>query len=291
MRIPRKVLLLGMTMAMLALIPASSAFGYSAGEKKAEKKQNARIKKLSKDLSAAKNKIREFDKTFSTQGASLTSIDTRLKTIEGAAPALIDGLGKLKTGLETAGAGLTSLKTLATSQEYGVAQVFIGATPLAGAFLTTPDIPDAVHQAQTMGTFLATGAGAITVRVAVRSAESDGTGSSLPAAHCRVTATGSGGSTTTSKPNTGLGGAPFWAINTKSALTSTDPANAGFPFGPKTSGADADNLVDLTDTSGSGNAVAPGGPGTEAASSGPGQAITVQLSCVDTSPSTTDPSA
>ena len=100
----------------------------------------------------------------------------------------------------------------------------------------------------------------------------------------------SGGSTTTSKPNAALGGAPFYGL-AKSAETSTDAANAAFPFGPKTSGTDADNLVDLTDTGGSGNAFAPGGAGTEATAAGAGARIDVQLSCVDTTPSTTDPTA
>jgi hypothetical protein len=286
MRIPRKAALLGATVASLALIPAPGALGAS----KADQAQNARIKKLSKDLTAAKKVLDSTSDNATTALTKIDNLDGRLKVIEGGVPTIIKALGDLKDGLTQAGAGLTSLKTLATSTEYGIGQVFIGATPQAGAFLVTPDIPDTVQQAQTSGTFLASGAGTIHVFVGVRSAESDGDGS-VPAAHCRVTVIGSGGSTTTSKPNAGLGGAPFWPINTKSAQTSTDAANAGFPFGPKSSGSDADTLIDLTDTSGGGNATAPGGAGTEAAAAGAGSAINVQLSCVDTSPSTTDPSA
>jgi hypothetical protein len=286
MRIPRNVALLGATVFVLAL-PASSAVAATS----ADKRQNTRIVKLAKDLNAVKTALRTAVPAQAAQLTKLESVDNRLKGIEAAAPQIIDGLGKLKTGLETAGAGLTSLKTLATSTEYGVGQVFIGATPVAGAFLVTPDIPDAVQQAQTSGTFIASGAGAITVRVGVRSAESDGDGT-VPAAHCRVTVIGPGGTTaTTSKPNAALGGAPFYGINTKSVPTSTEAANAGFPFGPKTSGADADTLVNLTDTAGSGNAAAPLGPGTEAATAAAGQTFNVQLSCVDTSPSASDPSA
>jgi hypothetical protein len=58
-------------------------------------------------------------------------------------------------------------------------------------------------------------------------------------------------------------------------MTSTDPANAGFPFGLKTSGADADQTVTFASTV----AVAAG------------DTYTVGLSCVDTTPSSTDPSA
>jgi hypothetical protein len=290
MRIPRKVALCGATMLLLALMPVASAPAYSAGEKRAEKKQNDRIKKVARDVTAIKNQIGPIAGGLPDALTKLNALDDRLKAIEGAAPAIVKGLNDLKTGLETAGAGLGKLQKLATSTEYGVGQVFIGATPLAGAFLVTPDIPDAVQQAQTSGQFLATGAGTVTVQVAVRSAENDGDGTT-PAAHCRVTAMGVGGSTTTSKPNPALGGAPFWPINTKSVQTSTEAANAGFPFGPKTSGADADSLTNLTDISGGGNAVAPGGGGTEAVTAAAGDLITVQLSCVDTTPSTEDPSA
>jgi hypothetical protein len=295
MRIPRKVVLFSATVCLLALLPASSAFAYSAGEKKSEKRQNARIGKLSKDLTAAKGSLG----ALAGLPAKLDGVDTRLKTIEAAAPQIVKGLSDLsdaakglKAGLEQASAGLNGLKTLATSQEYGEAQVFIGATPVAGAFLVTPDIPDSVQQAQVQQTYIATGAGTINVQVAVRSAESDGTGSSLPAAHCRVTVIGPGGTTaTTSKPNPALGGAPFWPIDKKSVLTSTDPANAGFPFGPKTSGADADNLVNLTDISGTGNATEPLGGGSAAATAAAGQSFSVQLDCVDVSASAEDPSA
>jgi hypothetical protein len=129
--------------------------------------------------------------------------------------------------------------------------------------------------------------GPIAVWVGVRSAESDGTGD-VPAAHCRVTVV-AGANSTTSTPNAALGGAPFYPIDAKSTQTSTAPANAGFPFGEKTSGADADNLTYLTDTEQpGGNAEAPTGtPATVSA----GQPYTVSLSCVDLSPDATNPSA
>jgi hypothetical protein len=293
----------------LTLVPATQAMAAS----KHERKQDARIVKVNKRLTAAIKRAAKTATTVATltgtvgnQAKALVDLTTltadingRLKTIEAGVPAVLDALTKLgdaatqlKAGLEAAGAGLTSLKTLATSQEYGVGQVLLGATPAGGSFVVTPDIPDAVQQAQTTQVFNAgAGSGQIHVLVAVRSNESDGDGTN-PAAHCRVTVVDDLGHTTTSKPTpagAGIGTAPFYPILTKSAMTSTDPANAGFMFGLKSTGADADHAVDLTDTTGgTGNAVAPDGtPATASVT----KSYTVSLSCVDLSPSTTDPSA
>ena len=56
-------------------------------------------------------------------------LDTRLKAIEAAAPQIIDALTKLKDGLTQAAAGLNSLKTLATSQEYENVRALFGEQP------------------------------------------------------------------------------------------------------------------------------------------------------------------
>jgi X-X-X-Leu-X-X-Gly heptad repeat protein len=223
----------------------------------------------------------------------VTGIDTRLKAIEAGVPQVLDGLAKLadaanklkdgltqlKTGLEQAGAGLTSLKTLATSQEYGFGQLLTSTggppTAEAGSFVETPDIPDAVQQAQTEQQFVAQHNGVLIVAYGVRSNESDGNGASDPAASCKVTVTNKAGTTQTTAANPNFGGLPFQPVPNKSAMTSTDPLNAGFPFGLKTNGADADQTVTFASTV----AVAAG------------DTYTVGLSCVDTSPSSTDPSA
>ncbi|MEA2480444.1 MAG: hypothetical protein QOJ07_2366 [Thermoleophilaceae bacterium] len=272
MRIPRKVVLLGATVASLALIPAPGALGAS----KAEQAQNARIKKLSKDLTAAKKVLDSTSDNATTSLTRIGDLDGRLKAIEGGVPTIIKALGDLKDGLTQAGAGLTSLKTLATSTEYGIGQVFIAGSPASGAFLVTPDIPDAVQQAQTTQNFLASAPGDITVKVGVRSAESDGTSASDPAAVCRVTVS-SGGKATTSVPNAGLGGAPFYPIGKSPQTSETETS---FPFGPIST----DVLVDLTTGS---NSTSPAGIPQATA----GAPYSVSLSCVDTSPSTTDPSA
>jgi hypothetical protein len=160
--------------------------------------------------------------------------------------------------------------------------VFIGGNPEPGAFVVTPDIPDAVQQAQVTNQFIASQAGAITLRVGIRSAESDGTSGADPAASCRVTILqeGAAPNARTSLPNPDLGGAPFWQIQNKSPQTSTDPAQAGFPFGLIST----DQTADLTTGA---NSTAPAGSPSATA----GLPFTVSLSCVDTTPSTTDPSA
>jgi hypothetical protein len=275
MRIPRKVALFGATVLMLALIPASSAFAYNASEKASEKRQNARTSKLAKDLTAAKKSMVDL-------GTKIDGVDGRLKAIEGAAPQIVKGLGDLRDASLALKAGLEGLKSLATSTEYGVGQVFIGGNPEGGAFIVTPDIPDAVQQAQSTAQFIAQQSGAITVRVGIRSAESDGTGGDNPAAACRVTIVqeGAAPNARTSLPNPDLGGAPFWQIQNKSPQTSTDPAQAGFPFGLIAT----DQTTDLTSGA---NSTAPAGSPSATA----GTPFTVTLSCVDTSPSAADPTA
>ncbi len=267
---------------------------------KTDKAQTKTIKKHSTQIKRGANAVKKIKRAARTTKDAIAALklvadraDKNAATILAVAPSILDGLNQLKAGLvaagaglsalkdglEAAGAGLNSLKTLATSTEYGIGQVFIAGAPAGGAFVVTPDIPDAVQQAQTSQTFVAGAAGVVTVLVAVRSAESDGDGT-IAAAHCRVTVV-TGGNSTTSIPNAALGGAPFYAIADKSPQTSTDPAEAGFPFGPIPS----DVLVNLTAADNSANPT--GTPATAVA----GVPYTVSLSCVDTSPSTSDPSA
>jgi hypothetical protein len=273
--------------AAVSLFAVSSASAYSAGEKRAEKKQNTRIKSALKGVNAQALVNNEQVKELTSLRTLAEGTDARLKVIEGAAPQIIDGLGQLKTaaeqlkaGLETAGAGLNSLKTLAGATEYGIGQVIVlepAPNPQEGSFVVTPDIPDAVQQAMTTQEFVAQQAGALAVNFGVRSAESDGTGSSDPAAFCKVTLTNEAGATQTTAPNPSLGGVPFQPVDTKSKQTSTEAANAGFPFGQKSGAPDADVMTLFNPTT----------PVPVAA----GDTYTVGLSCVDTSASASDPSA
>lgn len=283
----------------ICLIPAGVASAATAGaaSAKSEKKQNKRIaantkriKKVAKAtakvataVSALTTKVTDDSARIDSVKAGVDGINAQIATIVPAVTKALtdlqDGLLKLKEGLETAGAGLNSLKTLATSQEYGFGQLLTSTggppTAEAGSFVVTPDIPDAVQQAQTTQQFVAQHNGVLIVAYGVRSNESDGTGASNPAALCKVTVTNEAGQSETTAANGAIGGLPFQPVPDKSKMTSTDPANAAFPFGLKTTGDDADHTVTFQSTV----AVATG------------DTYTVGLSCVDTSPSASDPSA
>jgi hypothetical protein len=293
MRVSRIATCLALAAVTMLLVPAVGSArpnaenevsaAYTKKERRAERRQNARITSLNRRLATTRRALAAVRTAQGTQGTELTSLrtlaegtDARLRVIEGAAPQILQGLTDLKAGLEKAGAGLESLKALATSTEYGIGQVIV-LTPTpqaqAGSFVETPDIPDAVQQAQTTQQFVAQHTGNLGVLYGVRSAESDGTGASDPAALCKVTVTNEGGTTETTAANPGLGGLPFQPVPTKSKQTSTAAANQGFPFGLKTSGDDADQTV----TFASSVAVTAG------------DTYTVGLSCVDTSASADDP--
>jgi hypothetical protein len=235
---------------------------------RANNHQRAQIAEVTNSLGAAVEKLTGLDATLT----NLTPIVTKALTD------LQAGLVAVGNGLTTVGNGLVSLKTLATSTEYGIGQLVVltpGPAAEAGSFLVTPNVPDDVQQAQTQQQFIAQHTGNLAVSYAVRSTESDGTGAANPAALCKVTVTNAGGTTQTTAANPALGGLPFQPVNTKSPTTSTDPANASFPFGLKTVGPDAD----VTQTFVSTVPVAAG------------QTYTAALSCVDTSASKDDPSA
>jgi hypothetical protein len=285
----------------ISLIPAGAAFAQNVGtaSAKSEKKQNQRIarqaksiKKVAKATTKVATAVSALSTKVTDQGAQIDAVKAGVDGINAQIAAIVPavtkaltdlqaGLLQLKAGLETAGAGLTSLKTLATSQEYGFGQLLTSTggppTAEAGSFVVTPDIPDAVQQAQTTQQFVAQHNGVLIVAYGVRSNETDGTGASNPAALCKVTVTNEGGTTETTAPNGAIGGLPFQPVPNKSAMTSTTTANAGFPFGLKTdnTASDADQTVTFASTV----AVATG------------DTYTVGLSCVDTSPSASDPSA
>jgi hypothetical protein len=258
----------------------------------AEQAQNHRISRVIAQARATALRVASVAQTLGNTNKALVDlattvngIDGRVKNIEAGVPQVIDSLTKLgaaaqalKDGLTQVGAGLTSLKTLATSTEYGFGQLVVlspGPNAEAGSFIETPDIPDSVQQAQSTQQFVAQHTGNLAVAYGVRSAESDGTGASNPAAFCKVTVTNKTDTTQTTAANPSLGGLPFQPVNNKSTLTSTDPANAGFPFGLKQSGPDADQTTTFVSTV----------PVTA------GDTYTVGLACVDTSASATDPSA
>lgn len=270
----RRGLLAVLLAVALFAVPLTATSGAS---KKSEAKQNSAIKKNKRAIKKANAAIKSLRKVAKGLNTRTASIDKRVKTIEAAVPLVTSALTQLKNGLTAAGAGLNSLKTFVTSDEYGFGQVLVAQPAVAaeaGSFIETPNIPDDVQQAQTSQQFTAQHTGTVVVAYGVRSNESDGTGAANPAAVCRVWVS-KGTTLDQTAANAGLGGLPFQPVPTKSAMTSTTPANAGFPFGLKTSGADADQTTNFTSTV---NVAA-------------GDLYTVGMSCVDTSPNPNDPSA
>src|SRR3954454_139671 len=139
MRKRRNVALLLAVVVGMMLVPAMSASAAS----KHEKKQNAAIGKASKAAARALNRIAALTTVVGDQTKSLADlqtltngIDGRLKFIESAAPALVQGLTDLKNGLlalkAPTEAGFAKVTTALTSTEYGIGQVTIGGTPAPG---------------------------------------------------------------------------------------------------------------------------------------------------------------
>lgn len=289
----RRITLVLAAVAALCLVVAIPASAAKKGSK-TDRAQNKALKAYGKAIKKNAKSIRGQSKSVKTLNNSAKSLNSSIKSLKEIAdradkssaaitagvPTIVKGLTDLKTGLLAAGAGLTQLKTLATSQEYGIAQMIVlegGTTPnpQEGSFLETPDIPDTVQQGMTTQQFVAQQAGTLIVAYGVRSNEKDGTGASDPAAACKVTVTDEEGGTETTAPNAALGGVPFQFVNTKSSLTSTVAGNEGFPFGLKTVAPDADVTQNLT----------------TALPVVAGETYTVGMSCVDTTPSPTDPGA
>lgn len=244
------------------------------------------INKLTTDLGAIGRRLAAGEGSISLLlGAApqlITAVQKLGTEVPPALQALKDGLTALNNGVQTQIVpNLQKLGDFVAAPEYGFGQVVLVqpgpiAIPQPGSFVVTPDIPDTVQQAQTTQQFVASGGPAgVAVLYGVRSGETDGTGAALPAAHCKVTVTNENGDTATTAANPAFNGLPFQPVNTKSALTSTAPQNAGFPFGIKQTGDDKDN----TTTFNSGVVVSDG------------DTYTVGLSCVDLSPDANNPKA
>jgi hypothetical protein len=211
-------------------------------------------------------------------GDGLLALKTGVETL---AAATTGGFAEVSAGFDEVEAALTDIGDFLGATEYGFGQVTIGANAQGGSFVVTPNIPDDVQQAQTHQRFVAQHSGDLNVLYGVRSNENDGTGASNPAAHCKVQVTNEDSSeTAATAPNVGLGGVQFQPVNDKSAVTSTVPANAGFPFGLKLNAVgppagEEDKTTTLATTV------------TVAA----GDVYFVDMSCVDISPDADDPEA
>lgn len=286
---------LGLARVLAAMVVLALAVGVptAAAGPKLDKKQNKAIKKQNRTNKKQGKAIKRGNKAVSNIRKAAKATDEAIAALKivaergdknatgilALAPSIVKGLTDLQTGLVAAGAGLNSLKTLAGSTEYGFGQVIVvqaGPTfvPQVGAFVVTPNIPDDAQQAQTEQTFEADDTGTLLVQYGVRSNETDGDGT-VPAALCKVTVINQSNAHQSTADNAAIGNLPFQPVLTKSTVTSTVVGNEGFPFGLKTVAPDADVTQNLA------TAI----PVTA------GEVYTVDMSCVDTSPSATDPSA
>src|SRR3954447_22412074 len=165
----RKSFRAAMVAALLAVVAMCAVPAFASAATRTDRSQNERIARHAKSI----KKIAAVLTLLSGKG-----LDGRLKVIEDAAPQIIDGLTQLKDGLTQledgltqAGDGLTKLKTLASSTEYGIGQLIVlepAPNPQEGSFIETPDIPDAVQQAQATQQFVAQQTGALAVSYGVR---------------------------------------------------------------------------------------------------------------------------
>ena len=226
---------------------------------KSIKKNSAGIKKGSQDVAKLNSSTTSAGNAINTLKVIADRADANAKTVLDAAPAIIKGLTDLKTGLEAAGAGLTSLQKLATSQEYGFGQVIVleaGPTPnpQEGSFIETPDIPDTVQQAMTTQQFVAQNAG--DPDRGLRRAQQRERRHRRQQSRRGLQGHGDqpDGRHRDHRPGAVLGNVRrSSSCPTKSTLTSTVAGNAGFPFGLKTVAPDADVTQNLDDGRGRGH--------------------------------------
>ena len=186
----------------LLLVPVTDASAISRASAR-EQAQNHRIsrvvnttRQIAVSLGGLSGGLRTVSETVASHTNSLQNLqslagnlDTRLKTIEAAAPQILDALTKLKDGLTAAGAGLQKLGDAYQAVEFGRAAVSPGdpdLTVAAGGSGTSADIPDDGN-AISLGdnAIVVAGAGATTetlsLRALIRSAESDGDSSAKTA--------------------------------------------------------------------------------------------------------------
>ena len=147
---------------------------------------------LNRRLNSIRRRTRRTERRLAAAGRSIAALADSLKTTDGkvnlllaAAPQLVDGLTQLrdaslqlKAGLETAG---TSIKQLATSQEYGQTAVFVNGTK--AATFGSADIPDDGNTASATGLLPVQGTAGdvIEIRSSIKSGETDGHDGTEPA--------------------------------------------------------------------------------------------------------------
>jgi hypothetical protein len=253
---------LAMLVAVLALTLAAAP---ASAVSKPEKKQNKALKTLNKRTKATNKRLKRFSTNLGKLAADVKNAKDGLTAIQVAVPTVISSLTQLKTGLETAGAGLTKLSGAFSKQvngvEYGVVQLYFDpegdgfeandAQP--GQLLTTADVPDDANQSTMTGKLFfsipnGTTAKEIALKAGMRSGEKDRTAAGGPVGEAGLmamtvsvigatTTTSAGGGNPgaptslplTSKPNAAFGGAPVYAIPTGAERSDATPNPLSFP--------------------------------------------------------------
>jgi hypothetical protein len=276
------------TACLIALIATPAANARAPRLSKVDSAQNAAIKKVSKaaagagkDAKAAGKSAKSAlaaagvaDSKAAAAGAAAGVADSKAVAAAGTAsgvlagiPAILDRLANLTTSLQQVVDGLAALRAGGAAQEYGVVKVQLGTNDVAGAILTSGDIPDDSNAATVSGTVLVpvpNGSTSVPIRLlaGVRSGESDGTGPNDPVAWAGIVtmsvaspvgSTIGGGNVSlpttapiTSAPNTGAQGAPVYPIPGKAPRVDVVPDPFSFPTNLAIDLTDAATLYNLT---------------------------------------------
>jgi hypothetical protein len=174
----RKSLRVALCASLIAACAMCAVPSLASAGKKTDRKQTRAIRQTAKAIKKANAAIKAL-----SDGSK--SLDGRIKTIEDAAPVIISSLTQLsdaakalKTGLETAGAGLAQLGAAYPAVEFGRGAISVtGAAIAAGDKATSADIPDDGNVITTGDDTIirATGTSVtVDLRALIRSAESDG---------------------------------------------------------------------------------------------------------------------
>jgi hypothetical protein len=185
---------------LFVFVPGASATSRAAAREQAQNHRISRVidatRQIAVKVGGLTGGLRTLGETVASHTNSITDLqgqsgklDTRLKTIEAAAPQILDALTKLKDGLTTVGAGLQKLGDAYQAVEYGRAALSPGdadLTIVAGGANTSADIPDDGNTTNVNDdAVVVAGAGATTeslnLKALIRSAESDGDSSSKTA--------------------------------------------------------------------------------------------------------------
>ncbi len=270
----RRLVTATITASLIALTATAAADARAPRLSKVDSAQNAAIKKVSKAAAGAGKDAKAAGKSAKSALAAAGVADSKAVAAAGTAssvlagiPAILDRLANLTTGLQQVVDGLAALRSGAAAQEYGVVKVQLGTNDVAGAILTSGDIPDDSNAATVSGTVLVpvpNGSNSVPIRLlaGVRSGESDGTGPNDPVAWAGIvtmsvaspdgTVIGGGNAalpTTvpiTSAPNTAIQGPPVYPIPGKAPRVDVVPDPFSFPTNLAIDLTDAATLYNLS---------------------------------------------